>query len=206
MVEPLHCLLIISGGVRSMARQLLAVCLVLVIGMAGVVPSLIYSQDSATPLQLAWQSAASDGFTAIAVFDFDNDGDDDLAIGRRNLPTQLWRNDGVDAGGQPVFTLIWSSTTARETVALAWAVTSGGALLLAEANYDDVSVIYRVTPVGGGVTVTVQFTTQSLFAQTIVWGILTAIANPICSSAASLNQSITTSVRRSLLAGRIHRW
>lgn len=161
-----------------MARQLVAVCLVLVIGVAGVIPPLLYSQDSATPLRLAWQSVASDGFTAVAVVDFDNDGDDDLAVGRRNLPTQLWRNDGVDAGGQPVFTLIWSSTTARETVALAWAVTSGGALLLAEATYDDVIVIYRVTPVGGGVTVTVQFTTQPLFAQTIVWGDIDSDSEP----------------------------
>uniref|UniRef100_UPI002ACD9502 FG-GAP repeat domain-containing protein n=1 Tax=Chloroflexus sp. TaxID=1904827 RepID=UPI002ACD9502 len=161
-----------------MARQLVAVCLVLVIGVAGVIPPLLYSQDSATPLRLAWQSVASDGFTAVAGVDFDNDGDDDLAVGRRNLPTQLWRNDGVDAGGQPVFTLIWSSTTARETVALAWAVTSGSALLLAEATYDDVSVIYRVTPVGGGVTVTVQFTTQPLFAQTIVWGDIDSDSEP----------------------------
>ncbi|MCX7858610.1 MAG: FG-GAP-like repeat-containing protein [Chloroflexus sp.] len=153
-----------------MARRLVALCFALTISLMGVVPPLMYSQDSATPLRLAWQSAASDAFTSVAVFDVDSDGDNDLAVGRRNLPTQLWRNDGVDAGGQPAFTPIWSSPTARETVALAWAVTSGGALLLAEANYDDVSVIYRVTPISGGVAVTVQFTTQSLFAQTIVWG------------------------------------
>ncbi|WP_298819952.1 FG-GAP-like repeat-containing protein [Chloroflexus sp.] len=161
-----------------MTRYFCALCLLLFISLASGVTHPLYGQERAGLLRQVWQSAVSDAFTAIAAFDIDADGDDDLAVGRRNAPTQIWRNDGLNAGGQPVFTPVWSAPIGRDTVALAWTVTSGGALLLAEANYGDVSVMYRVTSLSSGIAVTVQFVTQSFFAQTIVWGQIDGDSEP----------------------------
>ncbi len=161
-----------------MLRHCIALCLLLILKMAVGIPYPVRSQTTTAPLQQAWQSSTSDAFTAVAVFDTDNDGDDDLAVGRRDLPTQIWCNDGVNSAGQPIFTPIWSSPNSYSTVALAWAVTDNGTLLLAEANYDDPLVIYRVVPTTAGVSVTTQFTTPSLFALTVIWGNLDGDTNP----------------------------
>lgn len=162
----------------NMLRHCIALCLLLIFGMSVSIPYPVRSQGATAPLQQVWQSLTSDAFTTVAVFDIDNDGDDDLAVGRRNLPTQIWRNDGVNAAGQPTFTPIWSSPNSYGTVALAWAVTGSGTLLLAEANYADPLVVYRVVPVTAGVSVTIQFTTPDLFALTVIWGNLDGDTNP----------------------------
>ncbi len=161
-----------------MLRHCIALCLLLIFGMSVSIPYPVRSQTATAPLQQVWQSPTSDAFTTVAVFDIDNDGDDDLAVGRRNLPTQIWRNDGVNSAGQPIFTPIWSSPNSYGTVALAWAVTDNGTLLLAEANYADPLVVYRVVPVTAGVSVTIQFTTPNLFALTVIWGNLDGDTNP----------------------------
>ncbi|MEJ5345915.1 MAG: FG-GAP-like repeat-containing protein [Chloroflexus sp.] len=161
-----------------MSRAYIMLCLLLIAGIVGNTPLPVRAQTETGPLQQIWQSAASDEYTSVAAFDIDSDGDDDLAVGRRNLPTQIWRNDGLDSTGQLILTPIWTSPNANETVDLAWAVTDSGTILLAEANYDAPLFVYRVDLVSSGVAVNVQFTTPNLFSQTILWGYLDGDNDP----------------------------
>jgi len=87
----------------------------------------LYRNDEGTlTASAAWSSTESDNTTSVAWGDYDGDGDLDLLVAGTSCGfscsfVRLYRNDGVNDNGNPIFTLVWSSTeTKYSTTSVAW--------------------------------------------------------------------------------------
>ncbi|NJM07691.1 VCBS repeat-containing protein [Candidatus Gracilibacteria bacterium] len=78
---------------------------------------------------------------AIALADYDNDGDRDIAVANSNAPVRLLRNDSTP--GNIIFSLVWSAPTSDYSNDVAWGdVDNDGDLDLAVAN-EGISRLYK---------------------------------------------------------------
>jgi hypothetical protein len=79
---------------------------------------------------LVWDGGVPSWTTSVAWGDYDGDGDLDFAVGNRNEPNEVFRNDGDDS-----FSLVWTSDEVDSTEAIAWGDYDGdGDLDLAVGN------------------------------------------------------------------------
>ena len=78
----------------------------------------VYFNDGAGNLNTVagWQSATGGYGSALAFYDYDNDGDDDLAAGRWFTQLRIYENTGTTFTTSPV----WTSTTSMVAEELAW--------------------------------------------------------------------------------------
>lgn len=85
-------------------------------------PNYIYENqtlDGVVDFELVWSSGVSDSTTSLAWGDWDNDGDDDLAVGNYNTYDYIYVNQGSKPG-DPRLDLLWQSSEAYSTTGVAW--------------------------------------------------------------------------------------
>ncbi len=102
-------------------------------------PNLVYSNDGAGGMELAWTAPGSDGTQSVAWADADGNGFPDLAAGNDDTYVKLYQNTGGDLDTVPV----WTSLYISNTRSVAWGdVDNDGDLDLAVGNDGDRDALY----------------------------------------------------------------
>ena len=104
-------------------------------------PLEVYQNDGDATFSLAWRSPVTLPVQALALGDYDADGDLDLAVGNGvGTPDQLWENENGDFGTAPVWVTDVATAT---TTAVAWGDwESNGELDLAIGRDGQEDIIY----------------------------------------------------------------
>jgi subtilisin-like proprotein convertase family protein len=137
------------------------------------------NSDGSLPTTPSWTSASllvptppavpyrtSENVRAIALADYDKDGDLDIAIANSNAPLRLFRNDS--SVGNIVFTLVWSSATSDYSNDVAWGDVDGdGDLDLAVAN-EGISHLYLNN--SGTLGSAIAINSEGFKALSVAWG------------------------------------
>lgn len=112
----------------------------LAFGNSDAYPVELYRNDNGTLIPIPGPTEP-DRTLDLAWGDFDGDGDQDLAVGNGNISdtgnsqNRIYRHDGLDASGNPILTLIWTSAESELTTSVAWGdVDNDGILELAVGN------------------------------------------------------------------------
>lgn len=127
----------------------------LAFGNSDAHPIELYRNDNGT-FTLIPSPTEPDRTLDLAWGDFDGDGDLDLAVGNgtldepNNSHNRIYRNDGLDANGNPSLTLIWTSAESELTSSVAWGDVDNDGILELAVGSGKLETILEVVNIPAG--------------------------------------------------------